>query len=101
MFGAEERSRKDFDSRNSSLLKANLAEMYVFAVFRPLIDLLSSVSTGVIIYFGARQFFDFNLTLGILIAFVNLTGQFYRPVMDIAEKFQYSSVGHGRERKGF
>ena len=87
IFGQEKRARKDFDSDNGSLLKASLSEMYVFAVFRPLVDLFTSVSLGVVIYLGAGLYGKGSLTLGILIAFIDLIQKFYRPVMDMSEKF--------------
>ena len=99
LFGRERRSAGEFHKKNRSLLKADLAEMYIFATFRPLIDLFSSISIGVIIYFGARLFTDNALSLGILIAFVNLIEKFYHPVKDMAEKFNIlQSAMAGSER---
>ena len=99
MFGREEASSSLFGEKNRNLLKANLAEMYVFALFRPLIDLLTSVSIGVIVYFGARLFTDSALTLGVLIAFINLIEKFYQPVKDLSEKFNIlQSAMAGSER---
>ncbi len=87
MFVREPESRSIFSRLNAKLLSANLAEMYVFATFRPLVNFFTSVSVGVIIYFGASQVLDANLSLGILIAYINLIQLFYRPVMGIAEQF--------------
>ena len=87
MFGRERRSMKEFLERSRQLLKANLAEMHVTATFRPLVDLFASVSVGVVIYFGAGLHRSDFLTLGILIAFINLVGRFYQPIQDISEKF--------------
>ena len=99
MFGRERRSAQEFHEKNRSLLKSDMAEMYVFATFRPLIDLFTSISIGVIIYFGARLFTDSVLSLGILIAFVNLIEKFYQPVKDLAEKFNIlQSAMAGSER---
>jgi ATP-binding cassette subfamily B multidrug efflux pump len=64
-----------------------LGEMRVFATFRPLVDLFASVSTGVVIYYGASLFNDLSISLGTLIAFINLIRMFYSPVMDISEKY--------------
>ncbi|MDY7029649.1 MAG: ABC transporter ATP-binding protein, partial [Spirochaetota bacterium] len=86
IFGREKISRADFSQRNQELLKANLSEMMVFAVFRPLINLLTSVSIGTILYFGGRMVLETTVSLGIMIAFVNLINKFYQPVMDFAEK---------------
>ena len=87
MFGKEEASGKEFNNKNKKLLKANLSEMYVFAVFRPLMNLFTAVSVSVIIYFGAGSLLKHALSLGVLIAFIDLIQKFYRPIMDFAEKF--------------
>jgi len=87
MFAREDTSRSYFTQRNKNLLKANLSEMYVFATFRPLVNLFTSISIGVIIYFGASMILDATLSLGILIAYINLIDMFYRPVMEIADQF--------------
>ncbi len=87
MFGRELRSAREFVRRNAQLLRANLAEMYVFAFFRPLTDLFASVSLGVVLYFGAGMFVSDAVSLGVLVAFLSLITKFYQPVMDISEKF--------------
>ncbi len=87
IFAREKRSFKEFDDRNTSLLGANLKEVFVFALFRPFTQFLKSFSIGIIIYFGARYFLSASLSLGVLIAFINLIEKFYLPVMDISEKF--------------
>ncbi|OQY33788.1 MAG: hypothetical protein B6241_06970 [Spirochaetaceae bacterium 4572_59] len=87
IFGQEKRAREEFHHNNRSLLDASLSEMYVFAIFRPLVDLFRSISMGVVIYWGAGMFGRGILTLGVLIAFIDLIQKFYRPVMDMSEKF--------------
>ncbi|MDR2768814.1 MAG: ABC transporter ATP-binding protein/permease, partial [Treponema sp.] len=87
LFLGEKRSRKEFGERNGEFLKANLAEMYVYAIFRPIIDFLSVLTTAVVIAVGANFVLNLSLSLGVLIAFINLVGLFYSPVMDIAEKY--------------
>ncbi len=87
MFGREKASAEEFEDRNKELLRANLSEMYIFAVFRPLMNLFTALSVAVVIYFGAGQLLKHALSLGILIAFLDLIQKFYRPIMDFAEKF--------------
>lgn len=87
LFAQEERSGREFAERNADLLKANLDEMYVFASFRPLVDFLASVTTVVVIIVGASLYFGQSITIGVLIAFINLVGMFYSPLKDIAEKY--------------
>ncbi|MDR0644157.1 MAG: ABC transporter ATP-binding protein/permease [Treponema sp.] len=87
LFTAEEKSRAEFRERNEELLSANLGEMYVYATFRPIVEWLSVLTTAAVIVFGANFVTDASLSIGTLIAFINLVGMFYNPVMDIAEKY--------------
>ncbi|MDR1411446.1 MAG: ABC transporter ATP-binding protein/permease [Spirochaetaceae bacterium] len=87
LFLGEKKSASEFDVRNRELLDANLGEMYVFATFRPLVEWLSTVTTAVIITVGAAMVLKLSISLGVLIAFINLISMFYFPVMDIAEKY--------------
>jgi ATP-binding cassette subfamily B protein len=72
VFAQEANTLKQFEERNSGLLKAYFSEMYVIAVFRPLISLFSTVSIACIIYFGAGFNASGNLSLGVLIACLDL-----------------------------
>ena len=99
LFVRERHAEQQFRVRNDALMRADLGEMYIFAVFRPLIDLLSSVSIAVIIFFGARFLVSGLVSLGVLIAFVNLIRRFYQPVMSISEQFTIlQSAMAGSER---
>ncbi len=99
MFVQEKRTNREFEEQNDELMKANLGEMYVFATFRPLIDLLSSVSIAFVIYYGGAFVLRGVVSLGVLIAFLNLIRQFYRQLLDISERFvvlQSAMVGSER-----
>lgn len=87
LFSQERRSEREFSERSGSLLKANLGEMYVFATFRPVVDLLASITTAAVILAGAVLYLRLSISLGVLIAFINLVGMFYSPLKDIAEKY--------------
>lgn len=99
LFGREQTSRETFRTENQGLLKANLTELMVNAVFRPLIDVLWAVTLGFLLWFGTGLSLEGTLTLGVLIAFINLVGRFYQPVGSIAENFtQLQSAMAGGER---
>ncbi|MBN1835625.1 MAG: ABC transporter ATP-binding protein [Spirochaetales bacterium] len=99
LFAQEKASKQAFEERNQELYKANLGEMFVFATFRPLVDLLSTVTVAVIIYFGAGMLLRDVVSLGVLIAFLNLVRMFYQPVMDLSEKYNIlQSAMAGAER---
>jgi ATP-binding cassette subfamily B protein len=87
LFTQEARVGRKFAERNDSLLGASLGEMYVFATFRPIIDLFSSASVAVVIYLGAASVLEGVVTLGMLIAGIELVRRFYRQLMSISEQF--------------
>ncbi len=99
LFVQQNRSRTEFRQRGEDLLKANLSEMYVFAVFRPIVDFMATLSTAVVIYFGASLLEMELVSIGVLIAFTNLIRRFYMPVMNISEQFTVlQSAMAGSER---
>jgi ATP-binding cassette subfamily B protein len=87
IFAQENRTRKEFMEKNDGLLSANFSEMYVFAIFRPLISMFSTISLAVIIYFGAGLHQKGIISLGVLIAYLDLIGKFYRPLQQVSEQF--------------
>ncbi len=99
IFGKEKKTAEQFGKANNELFRAALSEMYVFATFRPIVNLLTSVSLGIVIYSGGLMLGRETLSLGVLIAFIELIQKFYRPVMDMSEKFSImQSAMAGGER---
>jgi ATP-binding cassette subfamily B protein len=87
LFLQERKSAGEFGERNQELMQANLGEMYVFATFRPIIEFLSTVTTATLIVAGGAMVLGLSLSLGVLIAFINLVSMFYAPMTDMAEKY--------------
>lgn len=87
LFAKEKKVAQQFKKYNVDLLKANLGEMYVYATFRPIIDFLTSITIATVLFFGGKYIFNIQLSLGVLIAFINLVQMFYFPVQDISEKY--------------
>jgi len=87
LFRREEKSGREFAERNRELLDADLGEMYVFATFRPIVEWFATFTAAVVIVVGSKMILSLSVSLGVLIAFVNLVQMFYAPVTDIAEKY--------------
>jgi ATP-binding cassette subfamily B protein len=103
LFGREKHSRESFAGENNGLLRANLTELMVNAVFRPLVDVLWAVTLGFLIWYGTGLSASHAVTIGVLIAFINLVGRFYQPVGSIAENFTLlqSAMAGGERVFGF
>jgi ATP-binding cassette subfamily B protein len=87
LFRQEKKSASEFASHSRDLLDANLGETYVFATFRPIVEWFSIFTVAVVIVVGSKMALSLSVSLGVLIAFINLVQMFYAPVTDIAEKY--------------
>ncbi|MCL2127964.1 MAG: ABC transporter ATP-binding protein, partial [Treponema sp.] len=87
LFRKEGKSAGEFSVRNRELLNANLGEMYVLATFRPIVEWFATLTSAAVIVVGSKMILSLSVSLGVLIAFINLVQMFYAPVMDIAEKY--------------
>jgi ATP-binding cassette, subfamily B, multidrug efflux pump len=85
LFNRQGSFETDFDDRNDSLYRARINELHLIGFFRPLVNLFTSISLGCLLYFGTGLHNSGLVTLGVLIAFINLVEQFYQPIRDITD----------------
>ncbi|RKL63933.1 ABC transporter ATP-binding protein [Thermoanaerobacteraceae bacterium SP2] len=87
VFHRQNKTFEDFIKINQDYYKANMAQLLVFAVFRPAMDFLYSLSLALLIWYGGGMVVRNTLEFGVLYAFVNYLGQFFQPVFDMSEKY--------------
>ncbi len=87
LFRREERNQREFAAINREHADANLRSIFYYAVFYPAVDLLAAVAVALILLYGGARVLDGALTLGVLVAFVQYTERFWRPISDLSEKF--------------
>ena len=87
LFKQEHRNYRRFEKLNHDYYTAGMKQIQVFAIFMPIIEFMAIVATAMIIYFGGRQVLSETMTLGVLVAFISYMRMFFRPIRDIAEKY--------------
>ena len=87
IFGRQERKFEEFHDKNTKLYKAFYREMLIYAVFRPLIYILSILSLMIVLWFGSRNVFDEIISVGTLYIFSNYIRSFFDPIQELAEQF--------------
>ncbi|MBE3575721.1 MAG: ABC transporter ATP-binding protein [Firmicutes bacterium] len=87
VFHQEERNFRDFAAINQDYYQATMLELKVFAIFRPIMDLLSSLALSLLLWYGGLRALGGHLELGVLFAFVSYIGQFFGPINDLADKY--------------
>lgn len=87
LFTQEDRTFDEFDTINSDLRDTHCRGIYYFAIYFPLVEIISALSIGLLMYYGGIRILEGVLTFGALVAFIHLVEQFYRPIRDLAEKY--------------
>src|SRR6185503_9925562 len=87
LFNREEKEMRQFDQINDAHRKANIDTIFYYAVFYPAVEILGAVGMGLIIWYGGGQVLRNAVTIGTLVAFIQLARAFYEPISDISEKY--------------
>lgn len=86
-FLREARNIKSFQALNHLNYLAGMRQIHVFAVFMPLIEILSSATLAIIIWYGGLNVLNETITLGVIVAFIGYSRKFFQPIREMAEKF--------------
>jgi ATP-binding cassette subfamily B protein len=87
LFRQEAANYKKFTRINKDHFDAGMQQITVFALFMPLIEMLSSVALALVIFYGGKSLIDQRISLGTLVVFISYIKMFFRPIRDIAEKY--------------
>jgi len=87
LFGQEPRKLDQFSKLNRRHMEANLDSILYYALFYPTVELLGATAIALIIWYGGGQILVGGLTLGALVAFIQYSEKFFRPIADLTEKF--------------
>jgi ABC-type multidrug transport system fused ATPase/permease subunit len=87
LLNRESRNYEEFREVNAGHRDANLRAVLYHAVFFPVLELVSALALALIVWYGGRQVMWAGITLGTLVAFIQYTQRFYRPISDLSEKY--------------
>lgn len=87
IFGREKRKFEEFNNKNHKLYRALYREMLVFAIFRPLIFLLSTISLMIVLGVGSQDVLGNVISIGTLYIFSQYIKSFFEPIQELAEQF--------------
>jgi ATP-binding cassette subfamily B multidrug efflux pump len=87
LFGREADSAARFGELNREHLEAHLRSITIYAVFFPVVEVLTAVAMALLLYYGGLRTIHGTLTVGVLAAFIQLTRRFFQPLQDLSEKF--------------
>ena len=87
LFGRERGNYRRFARLNREVYEAGMNQIHILGLFLPFIELLGTLMVAVLIYFGGGAVLSQSLTLGGLVAFLSYIRMFFRPIRDLADKY--------------
>ena len=87
LFRREPLNFAKFDHIDATHRDANISSIFYYAVFYPAIEAISSLASALIIWYGGGRVMQSALTLGALVAFLQYSQRFFRPISDMSDKF--------------
>jgi ATP-binding cassette subfamily B protein len=87
LFGREPDAHDRFRAVNSAYLDAHLRSIRYYALFFPVIELLTAISLAAIIWYGGASVLGGTMTVGVIAAFLQYARRFFRPIQDLSEKY--------------
>lgn len=87
LFSREKKEADKFEKLNKAHTDAHITTIFYFSIFWPIVEVLSSIGMALVIWYGGAQALSDQVTLGVLIAFIQYVRQFFLPIRDLSEKF--------------
>lgn len=93
LFTRENIEYQNFKKINNNHKKAHIKTVWYYSIFFPIAEILSSFAIGLIVWFGGYQILEGITTLGAVIAFIKMSQMLFRPLRQIADKFNQLQMG--------
>jgi ATP-binding cassette subfamily B protein len=99
LFGREEQEFKKFKAINREHRKAHIRGVLAYSIFFPVVEILSAISLGFLVWWGVRDVLAGVTTLGEIIAYIMFISMLFRPIRQLADRFNVLQMGMvGSER---
>ncbi len=87
IFGREEETAERFGEINRDHLEAHLRSITYYALFFPVIELLTTIALAAILVYGGSRLIEGTISIGVVTAFLMYSRRFFRPIQDLSEKY--------------
>ncbi|HBC76155.1 MAG TPA: antibiotic ABC transporter ATP-binding protein [Candidatus Wallbacteria bacterium] len=100
-FTREEANFKKFDAINAKNRDTFIRSIKQNAMFFPAVELINATAIAAVIYFGGREVMGETIGFGVLVAFTQYINRFFKPIRDIAEKYNIFQMAMASCEKTF
>ena len=92
-FGREAAEREKFAVHNAAHRAANIRSIWAFSIFFPVVEMLSATSVALLLWLGVEGVANGDLTLGVVLQFILYVFMLYRPIRQLADRFNVLQMG--------
>ncbi len=94
LFNRESIEYQNFKEINNKHKKAHIKTVWYYSIFFPIAEIFSSIAIGLLVWFGGLQVIaDKSLTVAVIIGFIKMSQMLFRPLRQIADKFNQLQMG--------
>ncbi|OGX84839.1 ABC transporter ATP-binding protein [Hymenobacter coccineus] len=93
IFGNEQREFKKFEKINREHTDANIRSVLYYSVYYPVAEVLGAIGVGLLVWYAAQGQIEGTISKGALIAFIMYNALFFRPIRQIADRFNTLQLG--------
>jgi len=87
IFNQENKLENEFNKINKKIKDLNINTVFYYSLFYPAVEMISSIAVGLILWYAASNIITGEITVGVLIAFLQYAQMFFRPIRDLSEKY--------------
>ncbi len=93
LFVREEAEMNKFKTINARHRKAHIKSVWYYSIFFPVVELMSATSVGLLVWYGFKEVLDGSLSLGVIVSFMMYINMLFRPIRELADKFNTLQMG--------
>ena len=93
IFNRERKEEERFDGINRSLRRAHLKSVLYYSIFYPVVEIITALTMGILVWYGASKVMEGGLRFGELVAFIMFVQMFFRPIRLLADQFNVLQMG--------
>ncbi|MBR7948464.1 ABC transporter ATP-binding protein [Microvirga sp. STR05] len=93
IFNNEQREYRKFQALNQEHTRANIRSVLYYSIYFPVAEVLAAVGVGLLVWYAAQGQIEGTISKGALIAFIMYNALFFRPIRQIADRFNTLQLG--------
>jgi len=93
LFNQETQEYEKFNAINKEHRDANIKSVFYYSVFFPVVEVLGAVAVGLLVWYGAKGVIIGETSIGVLVAFIMYLNLFFRPIRQLADRFNNLQMG--------